>query len=106
MIRITKLMTLLSAALGLYLATACTDPAAVEEIRAGIKDLKQQQSTVLDKVSNLEKGQKELTDKVGKAAMPQPPAQPPEPQGPFEVSAAKANIKGNPKALASIVEWS
>jgi protein-disulfide isomerase len=88
----------------LSLFAACVDKQSVEQMKTDLKDIKQQQNTLVDKLTKLEGDVKEMKDKVGKAPAPgQPPA---EPTGPVEVSAKHGSIKGDPKAPVVIVEWS
>lgn len=103
-----KVLTLLGA-LVVFLASACVDQKAVDEIKTGINDIKAKQGEIQDKLAKMEKSQTEMAAKVEKAAAAAPaqrPPQPEEPTGPVEVTTKDASIKGDPKAPVSIVEWS
>jgi protein-disulfide isomerase len=82
---------------------ACVDKQSIEQMKADIKDIKQQQNTAVDKVTKLEGELKEVGAKV--AAAPAAPAAQNKPSGPVQVSSKTGSVKGDPKAPVVIVEW-
>lgn len=94
----TRLALLLSSVTTLLIA--CTDPGAIEQIKNDLATLKQQQTSMLEKVTAMETALK------GRPNQAQQPQQPPLPPGPFTVPAKDAPVLGNPKAPTFIVAWS
>jgi protein-disulfide isomerase len=93
----TRFALLLSAT---PLLIACADPGAIEQIKNDLATLKQQQTSMLEKVTAMEASIK------ARPNQPQQPQQPPLPPGPFTVTAKDAPVLGNPKAATFIVAWS
>lgn len=85
----------------LLLVSACADTGSIEEIKKELASMKQQQQTLLDKVTSIDTALKSRP-----AQQPQQPPQPPPPAGPFTVTKENAAIRGNAKAPAVIVAWS
>jgi protein-disulfide isomerase len=94
----TRFALLLSSVTALLIA--CTDPGAIEQIKNDLATLKQQQTSMLEKVTAMEAALK------GRPSPAQQPQQPPLPAGPFTVTAKDAPVLGNPKAPTFIVAWS